>query len=72
MFCLFCFFLRRKWRPYAGRRRKNIARHRGLKRNIPTTPVKIIGPPKNRQKAGDSKCEVDGVLFGKKKVLLMV
>ena len=48
-------FCSRKWKPYGSRRRKNIGRVRGLKRNIPTTPVKIIGLSKNRQKAGDSE-----------------
>lgn len=55
MLCDLYFFFPRKWRPYGSRRRRNIARVRGLKRNIPTTPIKIIGLSRSRQKAGDCK-----------------
>ncbi|PNF32557.1 hypothetical protein B7P43_G00341 [Cryptotermes secundus] len=45
----------RKWRPFGSRRRRQQGSHRrGMKRNIPTTPVKQYFRARHRSIAGDS------------------
>ncbi|XP_021934548.1 uncharacterized protein LOC110837065 isoform X3 [Zootermopsis nevadensis] len=45
----------RKWRPFGSRRRRQQGSHRrGMKRNIPTTPVKQYFRARHRTVAGDS------------------
>jgi len=47
----------RKWRPFGSRRRRQQGSHRrGMKRNIPTTPVKQYFRARHRSVAGDSTC----------------
>ncbi|XP_069700408.1 uncharacterized protein [Periplaneta americana] len=45
----------RKWRPFGSRRRRQQSSHRrGMKRNIPTTPVKQYFRARHRTTGGDS------------------